>query len=606
MKQYNVMINRFLGVLFVGLLNAATVMGQIISNGDYMIQDGNVYTITSSDTDYNQEYLELKIPSSPNYDYILLTAKGADGGRAKNTRVTIADGGAGAQAIGIFKIGTGDNELVPGSTLRFLVGRVGEQDDWSGSGGGGTGVAYQEKGASSWKTLLIGGGGGGGAISKNTWQTKSTHSGGSGSISSDAATGYSTDYGGGGLYAKEGVSYSDNTGNPAIDSTNAPYGGNGGTNCGGPTGGWGYGGGGAGTEKKDLKGIAGVGGRGGGGGGYTGGEQGDTGKAGTGGVSYVWNAVIASTKLTAPSTSSPQDGSIAYQFTNDATLSTEIQAAADSKKCLDLENGSTDNNTNIQLSDCSGIDRQQWVFNGLRIRSHQDESKCINLYGGDVSEHTPIQLRDCYEDDDKARQHWIYDGFSGAFRSGKNPDYCIDLEEGSTTNDPNLQLAGCDDGNTQNWLMDGADDLADKSGVETIQLAQDTEMCMDLYQGDTNNSTSQVQLYQCTGRSPQQWVFDGLRIKYNQDQNKCVNLDGGNTSNGTKIKVRDCYDDLDMARQQWLYDGLIQSFRSGKDPKKCLTVVNGENDKASTFENDLKVKLYDCDGSSAQRWLIEG
>ena len=321
-------------------------------------------------------------------------------------------------------------------------------------------------------------------------------------------------------------------------------------------------------------------------------------RGGGGGSSYINEFMaIDSLKTANGTTSNTQNGYVDFQFRN-TRLSNQIQSAANTDKCLDLYKGITDNGNNIQLYECTGRSPQQWIIDGLSIRLTKNTDKCVNLKDGDMDKGY-IQLRDCY---DKARQDWIYDGISGAFRSGKNPAYCKDLENGSTANDTDVRVAPCkESSNSQQWLIDGVE-LVDKSGVKTIHLAQDTDMCLDLYKGDTGNSTSEVQLYQCTGRSPQQWVFDGLRIKYNAKQEKCLNLDGGNTADGTKIKVRDCYDDLDMGRQQWIYDGLTQTFRSGKNPDKCLTVDQGN---ASTFENDQKVKLYDCNRPDAQRWVIE-
>ena len=293
-------------------------------------------------------------------------------------------------------------------------------------------------------------------------------------------------------------------------------------------------------------------------------------------------------------TSDTQDGFVEYEFRNNPQIAKEIQSAAASNKCLDLLNGNTANYTTIQLYRCTGRSPQQWIFDGRQIRLAKDPTKCVNLKGGNMKASTDIQLRDCY---DKARQDWIYDGFSGAFRSGKNPKHCMNLKDGDILDDTNVQIAACDDGSTQQWLMEGVTLVDNTSGVKTIHLASDTDMCLDLYNGDTDNSTSQVQLYQCTGRSPQQWVFDDLRIKYNAKQEKCLNLDAGDTSNGTKIKVRDCYD---KDRQVWFYDGISRSFRSAINPDKCLQV----KDQATT--NDTPVVLYDCDGSDAQQWVIEG
>ena len=631
MQQLGLCLLLVLGIAFQTPLLAQETTS--FADGDQMLADGAKYTVPSN----GQAYRDLYIPENTSYSYLFLWAEGADGGKRRvinttnpfNSTVSTINGGAGATIRAFFEIGTKDNMIPPGAQVRFIVGRKGATRTSGGgrgaAGGGGTAVLMKKPNQDEWSLLLVAGAGGGAyggaSVKARGRQGYLTTDGsdGAGPNGADGGTrggdgGQISGGGGGGkgmlsawpgVYAVVEKATYDANGKQltparyAYDYTQEPTGVAGSTRSGSDNdGGWGFGGGGYGSGSS---------GGGGGGGGYSGGGGGlvsasHNAGGGGGGGSYINESMaIGSLKTANGSTSTNLDGYVQYQFTNNTRYSYEIQSAATSDKCLDLYQGNTDNYTAIQLNECSGTDGQQWVIDGLKVRLTKDLNKCVNLQNADIVA-GDIQLRDCYN---KARQDWIYDGLTGTFRSGLDLEQCMSLENQKTADGTHLQIAACDDDNTQQWLIDGAAELTDKSGVKTIYLAQDTEMCLDLYKGITNNSTSEVQLYECTGRSPQQWVFDSLRIKYNQDQDKCVNLDGGNTADGTKIKVRDCYDPDDKARQHWLYDGMMQSFRSGKDPKKCLTVVNGENDKASTFENDQKVKLYDCDGSSAQQWVIE-
>ena len=218
------------------------------------------------------------------------------------------------------------------------------------------------------------------------------------------------------------------------------------------------------------------------------------------------------------------------------------------------------------------------------------------------SSKTTVYLYDCQYG---TSQQWIYDGLSSTFRSAIYPkDACLGLVNGSTANDTDVRVAPCSGSNTQQWQMEGATVVDNTSGVKTIHLASKPEMCLDLYEGTIAN-TSNIQLYQCTGRSPQQWVLDedSLRIKINKDQGWCVDLKGGHTGNGTNIELYECHD---RNNQQWLYDGLTQSFRTAVDFTKCLQVAYNEEEEDDIFGNDSNVELSDCDGSDAQRWVIEG
>ena len=108
--------------------------------------------------------------------------RGADGGIGQvNGDGCRAKGGEGAYAHVALPIGTGDGQIHPGGSLRFVAGYRGHADDSSlrgfGDGGGGTAVFYTTKvpvpgdeevsldfgdAGTKWVALVIAGGGGGG------------------------------------------------------------------------------------------------------------------------------------------------------------------------------------------------------------------------------------------------------------------------------------------------------------------------------------------------------------------------------------------------------------------------------------------------------------
>ena len=637
-----------LGLFTASLLEAQVNLKSALIDLGYLeseIDTGGVYNMPTDEEWYRANYwgpgiYGLVLPKTIAYSYLQVQVRGADGGTFDNNSSDITlFGGEGATATAYFKIGSGTGEIQPGATLRFIIG-----ESSSGSysnGGGGTGLAYQNPETGEWSMLAVAGGGGGAGSSTDGVPGQDTEdgspgrgyggNGGSDGKSGEDNSGSYSAAGAPGIGYKDSMEEVDTDDNEEIDELigsdatqelntddnedidehDEPIGSKDAT--------WGFGGGG-----KRNRPSSGVGDwSGGGGGGYSGGGGGKrltySGGGGGGGGSFV-NASLAIESLVFKNntTDNPREGFVEFRFTDDPTLEDEIQSAAASDKCLDLYKGITDNETNIQLYECTGRSPQQWVIDGLYIRLAKDLDKCVDLN----QSNSAVYLYDCqYE----INQQWIYDGLSGTFRSAVYPkEACLGLLNGSTANDTDVQVIPCTGDNitlTQQWRIDGATLVDSKSGVKTIHLASKTDMCLDLYKGITDNTTSNVQLYQCTGRSPQQWVFDGLRIKYNQDQDKCVNLNGGDTSNGTNIKVRDCYDPDDKARQHWIYDGLTQSFRSAVDPSKCLQVEHEEVEEDATsdsgsneddtsddelFGNDSNVELSDCDGSDAQRWVIEG
>ncbi|MCB9333510.1 MAG: hypothetical protein H6574_20820 [Lewinellaceae bacterium] len=175
-------------LLIAVLLNGISLSGQTRQTVG-LAQDGNSYRLgqTSHNNlpkkDWNPSsvvYYDILVPQPGAMPYLSLAARGGDGGKYEikdvlGHTVRTGQGGQGALVKALFKIGTGTNELKPGSTLRVIVGQSGRSshNNWgslgndSGGGGGGTGILYLPAGAngnntSNWQILAVAGGGGGG------------------------------------------------------------------------------------------------------------------------------------------------------------------------------------------------------------------------------------------------------------------------------------------------------------------------------------------------------------------------------------------------------------------------------------------------------------
>lgn len=122
----------------------------------------------------NGSYQELLIPESTQATYLYLKVKGGDGGHSVHH-----DGGIGVTTEGMFEIGTGSNQIRPGSILRIIPGRKGNNNyggttgsdrGSGGGGGGGSAVVVLPAGKTNWDSesivmMVAGGGGGGGSTS---------------------------------------------------------------------------------------------------------------------------------------------------------------------------------------------------------------------------------------------------------------------------------------------------------------------------------------------------------------------------------------------------------------------------------------------------------
>ncbi|MCB0531676.1 MAG: hypothetical protein KDD14_05710, partial [Saprospiraceae bacterium] len=237
-------------------------------------------TAQSTKIIFSQTYRDIPIPNPAPAANVILTAVGGDGGKIE--RDNVYKGGRGAFVRAVFTVGTGQGELAPGGTLRFIVGGSGDSDanmanidGKGGGGGGGTGIAYRSP-QGKWTLLVVAGGGGGGswtglntrpegipgyAYSKNLPANSDNENRPSDEIwanfSDGAGAFYASQKDGYGLYSQAGWAGGPDSGEPtgggAHDKGKLYY----------FSGGWGFGAGGVGSRASSFNA--------GGGGGYIGG-----------------------------------------------------------------------------------------------------------------------------------------------------------------------------------------------------------------------------------------------------------------------------------------------------------------------------------------------
>lgn len=118
-----------------------------------------------------------------------------------------------------------------------------------------------------------------------------------------------------------------------------------------------------------------------------------------------------------------------------------------------------------------------------------------------------------------------------------------------------------------------------------------SDRCIDVNGGNSANGTA-IQLYDCNGTAAQQWAYNSGVLRVFGDVNKCLDVTGGVPDNGTPLQLYDCNG---TAAQQWqaLADGSLKSDLSGR----CLDARGGATD------NGTRLQIFDCNGSNAQKWV---
>ena len=309
--------------------------------------------------------------------------------------------------------------------------------------------------------------------------------------------------------------------------------------------------------------------------------------SGQGGGSYLHPMHKSFKKQENGSTSNPGNGFIKYRFYNLPPVRS-IRLGKAVSKSIDLTGGADFSGTNIRLWSYSNLKRQQWSFELDQIKLSKNMTKCLDLTSNNTSNGANIQLWDC-NGDGAGAQDWIYDGINRSIRLKKNLTKCIDLSAGNTSNGTNIQLWDCVGKKNQQWQLTELTNPLPKNpkNKQIIRLAKDQNKCIDLSSGNTSNGTN-IQLWNCgTTNTNQQWLFDSDQIKLNKDQSKCLDVTDGilTASNGMNIQLLDC---IGTDAQKWIYDGVTNAIRLKKHPNYCIDLSHG------TTSNGSNIQLWKC------------
>ncbi|MEZ5038692.1 MAG: ricin-type beta-trefoil lectin domain protein [Saprospiraceae bacterium] len=543
---------------------------------------------------YTGSYVDLTVPTNVNYDHLRLEVRGADGGNRINTALITpfkTKGGGGALIKGYLKIGTGENEVPPGSTVRMIIGLRGTTDDSflteGVDGGGGTGLFIKKPNESSWETIAVAGGGGGAyqdcCSIQSEGQSASSKTWGSNGYKDGGRNGSDADNGGGGGVnnaLKNGVPIGSqdewtSSGDYYASTVHSGFG------CG-------FGG-----HYNDSAG--------GGGGGYSGGGRGSVLMSSGGGGSYYNSLWLFFSDITIlPKTHNPMDGYVVFQLTDNAPEVTTLHFTYNSNKCIDDYRSNIDNGTNIQTYTCTGNSNQQWYLNTAdrTIHSMLDYDKCIDLDNMKTANGTNIRLWGCNGND---AQKWVYNGLYKTMHSGVNSNKCFDATNGSAypNSNVNLQLWDCNyTSNNMKWTIEGATTVSDPAAVRHIVPVLAPGFAVHSHTGEQYGSNIQLWTKDDINMA-EQWDFAGLIIKMRSNHNLCIDLRDSNTDNGNNIQLWGCNG---ADAQKWLYDGLTKSIRSVVNPGKCMQI---EKNTDGVYGKRSNVNIYDCNGSDAQQFLIQ-
>jgi hypothetical protein len=101
--------------------------------------------------------------------------------------------------------------------------------------------------------------------------------------------------------------------------------------------------------------------------------------------------------------------------------------------------------------------------------------------------------------------------------------------------------------------------------------------------------SSRVILFQCTGAPNQNWTFTNNGDLVGVD-NKCLDVDGFNSADGTRVHLYNCHGGLN---QKWSFSQYGEIIGLGG---KCLDVSGGKS------INGARIVIFRCHGGPNQKW----
>ena len=238
----------------------------------------------------------------------------------------------------------------------------------------------------------------------------------------------------------------------------------------------------------------------------------------------------------------------------------KIESALKTNMFLDVKNASTQNETNVQLS--NGVEAWQQLWNVKKIDN------------------------DCYE-------------ISTFLDSNK----MLDVKGAKTANETNVQLFTKNGYNAQKWLIKDAG-----NGYYNIVSKLDNNKFLDVAGASTKNGTN-IQIYQNNGNKAQKFKFIKQNVtKFEDGYYEIASIVDTTKLVGLKSEVS--YDDLnvelsnkgDKNSQKWYLKSIGNGYyniKSGTNLNKNLDVAGASK------KNEANVQLFENNGHDAQKWYIK-
>ena len=284
-----------------------------------------------------------------------------------------------------------------------------------------------------------------------------------------------------------------------------------------------------------------------------------------------------------------------------------ITSKLNNNKCLDVSDGIFLSGSNVQLYNCNNTDAQKWIIrdlgNGIYNILTKQDALSLDLANGSVSNKTNVQIY--YNNGSNAQKFKLKKLDEGTLDSGiytissrLDNTKVLDVYNGNSDGNTNIQLWGNNNTNAQKWYITKGDD-----GYYTIRSGLNSSLYMA---NDSNVSGANI----LTSTKETKWIIDyinenefyiiskdtGLYLNVNSNTNGTkMNLSNQNGSNAQKFS----FVSTKIAENSKTFSDGYYTINSKLDSNKVIDVNNGSKN------NGTNIQLYSSNNSNAQIWYLK-
>ena len=258
-----------------------------------------------------------------------------------------------------------------------------------------------------------------------------------------------------------------------------------------------------------------------------------------------------------------------------------------------------DNDENVRVHKGTTDANQKWYFErqsdgSYTIRNIWD-GKYLDVDNAGNSNGTNVKV---YDYNGSEAQKWYIYGESGNYKlKAQCTDCVLDIQDGSLSDGANVQMYEFNDTDAQKfqlWMID--DEAPVNVGDKFLSYIINTKSWLHLTRDDDEN----VKAYSVTANANQKWYFerqlDGSYTIRNIWDGKYLDVDNAGNSNGTNVKV---YDYNGSGAQKWYIYGESGNYKLKAQCTDCVLDIQD-----GSLSDGANVQMWEWYGNDAQKFQI--